>query len=139
LNAAWASVQNIIQTGGLISLLWHNNYFNEPEYADWQMVYEKLLERLALLSPWCATGTEINSWWRARSDVTVQVLVADNGGTQLQLHAPVAISDLALDIHSPKLVRPEKGVSALESIKLGTRVHFAALRAGQTVTLSIAC
>lgn len=48
LDAAWKAITPVIEAGGLVSLLWHNNYFNEPEYADWQWVYERLLERLAL-------------------------------------------------------------------------------------------
>ena len=65
LEAAWQAIQPTIAAGGLVSLLWHNNYFNEPEYWDWQMVYEELLARLAALNPWCATGAEINQWWRS--------------------------------------------------------------------------
>lgn len=66
LEAAWAAIEPVAADGGLVTLLWHNNYFNEPEYWDWQWTYEKLLERLAALNPWCATGTEINEWWRSQ-------------------------------------------------------------------------
>jgi hypothetical protein len=66
LEAAWNAVTPIIEQGGLVSLLWHNNYFNEPEYHDWQWVYEQLLDRLAGEDPWCATGNEIAEWWRER-------------------------------------------------------------------------
>ncbi|MBP7827267.1 MAG: hypothetical protein KA236_12015 [Verrucomicrobia bacterium] len=69
LAQAWEAVQAVVQQGGLVSLLWHNNYFNEPEYADWQWVYEELLKRLAARKPWCATGAEINAWWRTRFTV----------------------------------------------------------------------
>jgi hypothetical protein len=64
LDAAWQSIEPVIQAHGLVTLLWHNNYFNEPEYPDWQWVYEQLLYRLATLNPWCATGAEIAEWWR---------------------------------------------------------------------------
>ena len=66
LDAAWIAVVPVIGAGGLVTLLWHNNYFNEPEYADWQWVYERLLERLAEQRPWCATGAEIAAWWRTQ-------------------------------------------------------------------------
>lgn len=69
LEKAWAAIEPVIEAGGLVTLLWHNDYFNEPEYRDWQWVYEQLLERLAQQQPWCATGAEINDWWRLRIEV----------------------------------------------------------------------
>jgi peptidoglycan/xylan/chitin deacetylase (PgdA/CDA1 family) len=66
LAAAWAAIEPIIARGGLVSLLWHNNYFDEPEYLDWQWVYAQLLARLAALRPWCSTGAEIDAWVRAQ-------------------------------------------------------------------------
>ena len=66
LDAAWQAILPVIGAGGLVTLLWHNNYFNEPEYRDWQWTYEQLLARLAGHKPWCATGAEINAWWRSR-------------------------------------------------------------------------
>lgn len=67
LAAAWSAIEPVVQGGGLVSLLWHNNYFNEPEYHDWQWVYEQLLDRLAALNPWCGTGAEIDRWWRSKA------------------------------------------------------------------------
>jgi peptidoglycan/xylan/chitin deacetylase (PgdA/CDA1 family) len=67
-DAAWRAIEPVAQAGGLVSLLWHNNYFNEPEYRDWQWTYEQLLDRLAVLNPWCATGAEIADWWRSRAE-----------------------------------------------------------------------
>jgi hypothetical protein len=64
LEAAWTAIEPVMAAGGLVTLLWHNDCFNEPEYRDWQWTYERLLERLAALAPWCATGAEINQWWR---------------------------------------------------------------------------
>ena len=68
LEAAWKAIEPLIQAGGLVTLLWHNDYFNEPEYAEWQWTYEQLLVRLAARNPWCATGAEIAAWWRSQAD-----------------------------------------------------------------------
>ena len=68
LAAAWAAIEPVIAAGGLVTLLWHNDCFNEPEYREWQWTYERLLERLAARSPWCATGAEIHDWWRSRAE-----------------------------------------------------------------------
>lgn len=53
------------RAGGLLSLLWHNNFFDEPEYAEWEEAYRIVLERLASRRPYCGTGAEIAAWWRA--------------------------------------------------------------------------
>ncbi|RKT45580.1 polysaccharide deacetylase family protein [Thiocapsa rosea] len=78
LELAWAAIEPVIERGGLVSLLWHNNYFDEPEYRDWQWVYEQLLERLAALRPWCATGAAIDDWVRAQGMPTIGAS-ADSG------------------------------------------------------------
>jgi hypothetical protein len=59
IDVAWSAIQPVIDQGGLVSLLWHNNYFDEPEYREWHETYRMLLVRLARLRPWCAPGAEI--------------------------------------------------------------------------------
>jgi len=53
------------RAGGLLSVLWHNNYFDEPEYAEWEETYEAFLALAAERRPWCATGAEIAAHWAA--------------------------------------------------------------------------
>ncbi|MHC1765388.1 MAG: polysaccharide deacetylase family protein [Verrucomicrobiia bacterium] len=103
----WKLVERLARHGALITLLWHNNFFNEPEYWDWQMVYQRLLERLAALKPWCATGAEINHWWRARRAVQCRVLEQDSKHSVWSLESPVSIRHLAL------LIRPVDTVGRL--------------------------
>lgn len=67
LAAAVAVVDQTVQAGGLLTLLWHNNFFDEPEYREWQEVYEEILAYVATQNPWCATGAEIASYWRGQS------------------------------------------------------------------------
>lgn len=64
LKAAVEVANETARRGGLLSLLWHNNFFDEPEYEEWQDVYEALLAHVASLKPWCATGAEIAAHWR---------------------------------------------------------------------------
>ena len=63
IETAWRSIEPVINAGGLVTLLWHNNYFNEDEYKLWQVTYVELLRRLAVLNPWCAPGREIARTW----------------------------------------------------------------------------
>lgn len=99
LDFAWQLVARLANHGALVSLLWHNNFFNEPEYWDWQMVYEKLLERLAVLKPWCATGAEINRWWRQRAGVSVTT-EQQSGLMIWRLKTAEAIEGLAVRVRS---------------------------------------
>ncbi len=96
LEAAWAVVERTAKAGGLVTLLWHGNYFNEREYWDWQMVYEELLSRLATMKPWCATGAEINRWWRARTAVRLASPVRVGDHWRVSLCAGAAIEGLAV-------------------------------------------
>jgi peptidoglycan/xylan/chitin deacetylase (PgdA/CDA1 family) len=56
-------LDEVESVGGLLSVLWHNNYFDEPEYAEWEETYEAFLAMAAERRPWCATGAEIASHW----------------------------------------------------------------------------
>lgn len=67
LERAWRAIEPALAAGGLVTLLWHNDCFNEPEFREWQWTYEQLLARLAARRPWCATGAEIAAWWRKQS------------------------------------------------------------------------
>jgi peptidoglycan/xylan/chitin deacetylase (PgdA/CDA1 family) len=53
--------------GGLLTLLWHNNFFDEPEYRVWEEVYVEFLRRIAAFKPFCGTGAQITQWCRHRS------------------------------------------------------------------------
>lgn len=53
-------------SGGLVSVLWHNNYFDEGEYAEREEVYAEFLRRAVGYHPFCATGAEIARWWKAQ-------------------------------------------------------------------------
>jgi peptidoglycan/xylan/chitin deacetylase (PgdA/CDA1 family) len=66
-EAVMTLARETARAGGLFSLLWHNNYFDEPEYRDWEETYREVLRQLAELRPWCATGAEITRWWRSPS------------------------------------------------------------------------
>lgn len=120
LEAAWAAVGPVTKIGGLVALLWHNNFFNEPEYWDWQMVYEELLKRLSALGPWCATGQEINRWWRARAAVTFEEKPPQQGRWSWHIRSPQEISDVCL------LLRPASLVGEVQVHHCGAFVHRSA-------------
>jgi hypothetical protein len=140
LQAAWKAVKDIADTGGLVTLLWHNNYFNEPEYWDWQMVYERLLAMLAPLKPWCATGTEINLWWRARAGIVIESKAPYGKRHQFEMKTPESIRGLTLAVRSSQ---PLTDVwvndlrACIKRVESGFDVCFTHLRAGEVVPLAV--
>ena len=140
LEVAWDSIVKVIGLGGMVTLLWHNNYFNEPEYWDWQRTYEALLSRLALRKPWCATGVEINRWWRARAGLVLKPKASGGEPQVFELHASQPINDVVLAVRSSPL--PE-GVSvihpraSLKRVDGGYDVCFAHLQVGEIVAVAV--
>jgi hypothetical protein len=64
--------ERILEKNGLVSFIVHPDYILEP---DTRQVYEHLLGYLAHLKAqrqlWFALPGEVNSWWRARSEMSV--------------------------------------------------------------------
>lgn len=140
LEFAWRLIERLAGHGALVTLLWHNNFFNEPEYWDWHMVYERLLERLAALKPWCAPGVEINRWWRARAAARVVMTPdADPNARTWQLQTPSAIRELTLRI-SPgaaiNRVEVREAEAVIQQDGAHWSVRFAALAPGQTARIT---
>lgn len=64
---AWQKCQELIdyseKTGALLTVLWHNNRFNEKEYPGQTWLYEKIILECQKRGAWVATGKEICDWW----------------------------------------------------------------------------
>jgi len=138
LNAAWEVIEPIATSGGLVTLLWHNNYFNEPEYRDWQVVYQELLRRLASLRPWCATGAEINRWWRKRSAIRCVEAKETASGWQWVVEFPQDIDDTVFQIKPSGLVSDIKVEHSMAKVSRNTdawEVHFPKTTAGTKVEI----
>lgn len=78
LERALETARATAQAGGLLTLLWHNNYFDEPEFEDWEDVYRRLLAAIADWRPWCAVGAKIARFCRESG---ARVPLAGNRGS----------------------------------------------------------
>lgn len=140
LRIARSSIAEIRQREGLLCLSWHNNYFDEPEYAQWERAYEVLLGELAAEEPWCATGQEIADWWVSRRAVVVDVSGGTRGQpTTLTLVAPRSIHGLTLSIDSEarqvEILDGRPG--RVEPRKSTTQVVLGHLHAGAKVRIRV--
>ncbi len=138
--AAWEAVRramhSVIGAGGLVSLLWHNNYFNEPEYQQWQEVYKTALHEAVALDPWCATGSEISEWWRARGTVRMNLTERLQGPWRFELSAGKEIHNLTMTVPAGSRITvaqvdcPTAKVKQMDGQWL---IEFPLLRAGERV------
>ena len=52
---------------GVLSVLWHNNYFSQYKYAGWRELYELILQKCIAANGEFLTAKEINAHWREKS------------------------------------------------------------------------
>ena len=67
IDEAWAMVQNLIEvtekSGGVLTILWHNNNFDEIFNGQWAKFYEKILKLLKSKNAWMASGEAVYNHW----------------------------------------------------------------------------
>ena len=67
-NEAWKNCLNLIdyaeKEGALLTILWHNNRFNDLEYPNNVMIYEKIIEECKKRNAWIARCCDIFAYWR---------------------------------------------------------------------------
>lgn len=63
---AWHKCEELINDaedrGGLLTILWHNNRFNEKEYPGQAGVYEKIIQECKTRSAWIARCSDVFEW-----------------------------------------------------------------------------
>jgi peptidoglycan/xylan/chitin deacetylase (PgdA/CDA1 family) len=64
-------VADLVQSGGVGVFLWHNNFFGEPEFSEYEEVYQVLLSSLQEARAWVTTAGELQDWWRDQAPFTV--------------------------------------------------------------------
>jgi hypothetical protein len=146
LNADQASelatrvIEDTQEHGGLVTLLWHNNYFQEPEYSDWEETYRRLLDLLDAKGAIVLPAIEINRWWRARSRIRFETDEWREGFWSGSLTTEESIENLVVEVLSARsdLVIEVEGAAARVSRDTDRwRICFRALAAGQSAGLSV--
>ncbi|MCD4822856.1 MAG: polysaccharide deacetylase family protein [Methanococcoides sp.] len=64
---AWNYAKKLIdiveENNGIITILWHNNVFDNPFRSSWSLLYEKILKYCYEKNAWMTNGAEIWNWW----------------------------------------------------------------------------
>ncbi len=70
LEDAWKTCERLIgqaeKNGSLLTVLWHNNRFNEDEHPGQSVIYERIIEECQRRGAWVATGGDVYEWWKNR-------------------------------------------------------------------------
>jgi peptidoglycan/xylan/chitin deacetylase (PgdA/CDA1 family) len=66
-SKAWAIIEKLVENteknNGLITILWHNNTFDEINYGEWSRLYEKILSYLKEKKAWITNAEDIFRNW----------------------------------------------------------------------------
>jgi hypothetical protein len=125
-DEARGQLSTIIAVGGLAVLLWHNNFFHEEEYREWEQTYERLLDWLAPQKPWVACGRDIATWWEARCSARLTSVGSGAAEKAWQLTCGRPVDHLAVEIF---------GIRAGDEVEGNVRFVEVRKEAGGTVLL----
>lgn len=66
-EVAWHTCQELVEYseehGSILTILWHNDRFNDSEYPGQGQIYEDIIKECQKRGAWVATGGEVASWW----------------------------------------------------------------------------
>ena len=133
-------LSGIIAAGGLAVLLWHNNFFQEEEYREWEQTYERLLDWLAPQKPWVACGRDIAAWWDARASVQVVSMEAGSAGKAWRLTCGKPVDQLAIEVFGTRAGDEVEGSVEFGEVRKEagrTVLLFPRMDAGATASFSI--
>jgi len=135
-----AEIENVIQINGLAVLLWHNNFFCEEEYQEWERVYAALLRWLAPQAPWVATCEAIAKWWNNRIATELTCIKDEQGVTRCEVRPQSQIEELVLEIVGPVQKITLEGdvpMTVLQKSECLTHVRIPSLRYGSVGRLKV--
>jgi len=62
---------NVEESHGVLTLLWHHTVFNENEFPGWASEYIKIIEYCKKQDAWLGSGKQIHAWWIWREKTTI--------------------------------------------------------------------
>ncbi len=139
LTVAMDVLNDTADVGGLVVALWHNNFFNEPEYREWEAVYRAFLAAIVRAKAWVATGAEIDAWWRARGGVQLVQEDINQRTWKGTIQTDGDISDLALEVRLPQAETSLRIDGSHTLSRSGRRVQVVLprLAAGERISITV--
>ncbi len=125
IDASIALADRIASRGGLVNVLIHTDVAGE------KLAFEKRFVEAFRDRAWFSTLGDFGEWWRARDEVTLEVVRESDDRRLLILEAPFELEGLTLQVperwqlvHSPVAARQEGTAVVVEALSGVTRLPF---------------
>jgi hypothetical protein len=100
----WNEIKNIIKTvekhNGLITLLWHNEMFDDVGYPGWRELYERILTDLKQRGAWIAKAEDIYTWWTVRQNIICEKPEITDKAIVWRYKSTANVKDASFRIHN---------------------------------------
>jgi peptidoglycan/xylan/chitin deacetylase (PgdA/CDA1 family) len=106
INEAWGAIKNIIKTvegyNGLMTLLWHNERFDDVAFPGWSELYKKVLEDLKEKSSWITKAGNVHSWWLSRQNLVCEDVKAEGQNMEIIYRAGSNVENMTFYVYNLK-------------------------------------
>jgi peptidoglycan/xylan/chitin deacetylase (PgdA/CDA1 family) len=97
-------IEKIIKTvekhNGLLTLLWHNEMFDDVGFPGWRKLYEIILTELKKRGAWIVKAEDIYTWWTERQNIICEKTEITDKTIEWKYKSTINVNDIAFRIHN---------------------------------------
>jgi peptidoglycan/xylan/chitin deacetylase (PgdA/CDA1 family) len=101
---AFNDIEDMIKTvekqSGLLTLLWHNEMFDDVGFPEWSKLYERILTDLKERGAWIVKAEDVYTWWTARQNIICEKTEITDKTIEWRYKANMDISNMTFRIHN---------------------------------------
>ncbi|UCE73722.1 MAG: polysaccharide deacetylase family protein [Methanomassiliicoccales archaeon] len=93
-------IKNIERYNGMMTLLWHNELFDDNRFPGWEALYKKILAYLKNTNAWVVKAEDVHTWWRGRQNLLCENISKKDGGQEVVYRAKSDVENMTLRIYN---------------------------------------
>lgn len=106
INEAWGAIKNIIKTvegyNGLMTLLWHNERFDDVAFPGWGELYKKIIKYLKGKNAWITNTGNVHSWWLSRQNLVCVDVKTEGRNMEIIFRAGSNVENMTFYVYNLK-------------------------------------
>ncbi len=106
INGAWDTIKNNIKTveryNGLMTLLWHNERFDDVAFPGWGELYKRILEYLKGKNAWVTKTGNVHSWWMSRQNLVCVNIKTEGKNMEIIYRAGSNVENMTFYVYNLK-------------------------------------